>query len=404
VLWLKNKEKKQNIVVDATILKIYSNFGRDNLVQPMIQKQDTDTPHFKSYILEDSTYKGGGKKIMMPEGVMVHKLSSNENPLGFSDRAKEAIINATNELSLYPDNTDIRLRTALVKDFNNELSADHFVTANSGSEIIDIISKVFLSEGDEIIVSQPCFLPYTAFTRWMGAKAINVPMTPDYDYNLDGIVSAITSKTRLIFLASPNNPSGNYIPHDALKNFLDKLPTHVIVIYDEVYRHFADADDYTSALPFIKEGYRMIAINSFSKTYGLAGLRVGYCYAPLELSNYIRKVCKPFLLSSLALEGAIAALEDIDFVERTVALVQKERKYVLNGLQELGIKHWPTQGNFVLIDPPMEDLKFTSVMEQQGIMVRPVGVFGAPGRVRISFGVRAANKAMLAAIKTVLND
>jgi histidinol-phosphate aminotransferase len=171
-----------------------------------------------------------------------------------------------------------------------------------------------------------------------------------------------------------------------------------------VYRHFAEATDYTSALPFIKEGYKMVAINSFSKTYGLAGLRVGYCYAPLELSNYIRKVCKPFLLSSLALDGAIAALEDLDFVERTVALVQKERKYVLNGLRELGIKHWPTQGNFVLIDPPVEDLKFTSEMEKKGIMVRPVAVFGAPGKVRISFGVRAANTAMLNAIKTVLND
>lgn len=370
----------------------------------MTKKQELDTTLFKSYILEDSTYKGGGKKIVMPEGIEVHKLSSNENPLGFSDKAKDAIVKATSELSLYPDNTDIRLREALVNDFQKELSVDHFVTANSGSEIIDIIAKVFLSEGDEIIVSQPCFLPYTAFTRWMGAKAINVPMTPDYDYDLDGILNAITSNTRLIFLASPNNPSGNYIPHDDLSNFLSKIPSHVIVIYDEVYRHFSEAKDYTSALPFVKAGHNIIAINSFSKTYGLAGLRVGYCYAPLELSGYMRKVCKPFLLSSLALEGAIASLADREFVERTVALVQKERKYVLQGLQDLGIKFWPTQGNFVLIDPPIQDMKFTHVMEQQGIMVRPVGVFGAPGKVRISFGVRAANTAMLAAIKTVLNS
>lgn len=370
----------------------------------MIKEQAADSTLFKSYILEDSTYKGGGKKIVMPEGIDVYKLSSNENPLGFSDKVKDAIIKATNELSLYPDNTDIRLREALMQDFQNELSVDHFVTANSGSEIIDIISKVFLSEGDEIIVSQPCFLPYTAFTRWMGATAINVPMTPNYDYDLDEILSAITTKTRLVFLASPNNPSGNYIPHDELKNFLTKLPSHVLVIYDEVYRHFAEAKDYTSALPFVKEGYNIIAVNSFSKTYGLAGLRVGYCYAPEELSNYMRKVCKPFLLSSLAIEGAIASLADTAFVERTVALVRTERSYVLQGLEELGITFWPTQGNFVLIDPPVEDMKFASLMEQQGIMVRPVGVFGAPGKVRISFGVRAANTAMLAAIKTVLNS
>jgi len=358
---------------------------------------------YKSYIQEDSTYKGGGKKIAMPTGIEVHKLSSNENPLGYSNKVKYAIAKATEDLSLYPDNTDIRLRQALVTDFNNELTEDHFVTANSGSEIIDIISKVFLSEGDEVIVSQPCFLPYTAFTRWMGAKAINVPMTEDYDYNLEGILAAITDTTKLIFLASPNNPSGNYIPHDALEDFLSRVPRDVIVVYDEVYRHFAQASDYTSALPFVLKGYNVIAINSFSKTYGLAGLRVGYCYAPLELSNYIRKVCKPFLLSSLALEGAIAALEDIVFVQQTVDLVRSERQFVLEGLDELKIKFWPTEGNFVLIDPPIKDMEFTAFMEKKGIMVRPVGVFGAPGKVRISFGVRKANRAMLKAIKDLLN-
>lgn len=358
---------------------------------------------YKSYIQEDSTYKGGGKKIVLPNGVEVHKLSSNENPLGFSNKVSLAITNAVKDLSLYPDNTDIRLREALSKDFKGKLMSDHFVTANSGSEIIDIISKVFLSEGDEIIVSQPCFLPYTAFTRWMGAKAINVPMTPDYDYDLEGILKAITKRTKMLFLASPNNPSGNYIPYTKLADFLSRVPKNIIVVYDEVYRHFAQAADYTSALPFVLKGHPIIAVNSFSKTYGLAGLRVGYCYAPLELSNYIRKVCKPFLLSSLALEGAIAALEDTDFVERTVDLVHKERKFVLNGLDRLGIKFWPTEGNFVLIDPPIKDADFTKFMENKGIMVRPVGVFGAPGKVRISFGVRKANEAMLAAVKDLLN-
>lgn len=359
---------------------------------------------FKSFIEEDSTYKGGGKKIVMPEGVTVHKLSSNENPLGYSDKVKAAIITATTELSLYPDNTDIRLRQALATDFNHELTENHFVTANSGSEIIDIIAKVFLSEGDEVVVSQPCFLPYTAFTRWMGATAINVPMTVDYYYDLDEILEAITNRTKLIFLASPNNPSGNYIPFNRLEDFLSKVPKSVIVVYDEVYRHFAEASDYTSALPFVLRGQNIIAINSFSKTYGLAGLRVGYCYAPLEISNYIRKVCKPFLLSSLALEGAITALEDTDFVDKTVKLIQKERKFVLNGLSELDIKFWPTEGNFALIDPPINDIEFTAFMEQKGIMVRPVGVFGAPGKVRISFGIREANSAMLSAIKELLNN
>ncbi|MEH6620529.1 histidinol-phosphate transaminase [Maribacter arcticus] len=357
---------------------------------------------FKNYILEDSTYKGGGKKIVMPDGVTVHKLSSNENPLGYSRKVKQALSNTLDDLSFYPDNTDIRLREALVKDFDGVLGADNFITANSGSEIIDMISKAFLSENDEVIVSQPCFLPYTAFTRWMGAKAINVPMTENYDYNLPGILKAITDKTKLVFLASPNNPSGNYIPMADLRNFIDKLPEHVVLVLDEVYRHFVEAEDYTSGIPFVLEGKNVIAINSFSKTYGLAGLRVGYCYAPLEISNYMRKICKPFLLSSLALEGAIAALEDVDFVNKTVALVKEERQFVLNGLDALNIKYWPTQGNFVLIDPPISDMEFTSFLEQKGIMVRPVGNFGAPGKVRISFGVREANTALLAALEVLM--
>ena len=357
---------------------------------------------FKKYILEDSTYKGGGKKIVMPDGITVHKLSSNENPLGYSPKVKEALKASLDDLSMYPDNTDIRLRQALVLDFNTALSADHFITANSGSEIIDMISKAFLSENDEVIVSQPCFLPYTAFTRWMGATAINVPMTDDYDYNLEGILDAINNRTRMIFLASPNNPSGNYIPVGELRKFIARVPENVIIVLDEVYRHFAEAEDYTSGLPFVLEGKNVIAINSFSKTYGLAGLRVGYCYAPLQLSNYMRKICKPFLLSTMALEGAIAALEDVDFVNKTVALVKAERRFVLNGLDALQIKYWPTQGNFVLIDPPVPDTEFVSFLEQRGIMVRPVGNFGAPGKVRISFGTREANTALLEALAVLM--
>lgn len=357
---------------------------------------------FKQYILEDSTYKGGGKKILMPDGITVHKLSSNENPLGYSPKVKKALKDTLDDLSMYPDNTDIRLRQALVADFDGALVADNFISANSGSEIIDMISKAFLNENDEIIVSQPCFLPYTAFTRWMGARAINVPMTQNYNYNLEGILDAVTPRTKLVFMASPNNPSGNYIPLKDLREFIDRLPEHVLLVLDEVYRHFAEAEDYTSGLPFIKEGKNVIAINSFSKTYGLAGLRVGYGYAPLEISNYIRKICKPFLLSSLALEGAIAALEDTDFVKRTVDLVKTERKFVLEALDALQITYWPTQGNFVMIDPPVRDTEFVSFLEQRGIMVRPVGNFGAPGKVRISFGTREANKALIAALEVLL--
>ena len=369
----------------------------------MIKTEGKQNIIYKPFINEDSPYKGGGKKIQMSDGRVVHKLSSNENPLGFSDKVKGAILEAMDNLSLYPDNTDIRLRESLVANFDHQLTADHFVTANSGSEIIDLIAKVFLSEDDEVILSQPCFLPYITFTRWMGANANNVPLTAEYDFDLQGILDRINSKTRLIFLSSPNNPSGNYIPFKDFEVFLTKIPKNVIIVFDEVYRHFAESSDYTTALPFILKGYNIVAINSFSKTYGLAGLRVGYCYSNIEISNYIRKVCKPFLMSSLALEGAIAALEDTDFVKRTIDFIRYERKFVLEGLEGLGIAFWPTEGNFVMIKPPIDCYDFVRFMEKKGIMVRPLEAFGAPGKIRITFGTREANIALLAAIRDLQN-
>ena len=354
---------------------------------------------FKPFLQPKKAYEGG-KGIPPSSGRKIYKLSSNENPLGQSPKATEALIAAAKNVHIYPDQTDIRLRNALVEDFKGELSVDQFICGNSGSEIIDMILRAFIHEGDEVIFSNPCFLPYSVFSRWYGAKQVDIPLRePDYALDVEGILNAISERTKIIFLTSPNNPTGTYIPKAEMDEFLARIPKNIVVVLDEVYRHFADADDYVWGLPLVKEGHNIIAINSFSKTYGLAGQRIGYCYTTPTIAQYIRQIHKPFLLPHTSTEAAIGALNDTEFIENTVKTVLEGRKALSEAFDRLGIKYWPTQANFFLVDPPIPELEFTEFLMQHDVMVRPVTQFGAPGKVRITIGDREANQALITALE-----
>ncbi|WP_422858953.1 histidinol-phosphate transaminase [Flagellimonas sp. S174] len=356
---------------------------------------------FKPHLEPKEVYKGG-KNPPKESNKKIYKLSSNENPLGQSPKATEALIKAATNVAIYPDQTDIRLREALVADFDQQLKVDQFICGNSGSEIIDMLLRAFINEGDEVIYSNPCFLPYSVFSRWYGAKLIDIPLkNSNYSLDVEGILNAITPKTKVIFLTSPNNPTGTYIPKNVLEDFLNRTPKNIIIVFDEVYRHFANAEDYTSALPYVKAGHNVIAINSFSKTYGLAGLRVGYCYTTSKIANYIRQIHKPFLLPLTSLEAAIGALHDSEFVAETVKTVLEGRGFLENKFQRLGITYWPTQGNFFIIDPPIPEFEFTDFLMNEGVMVRPVSQFGAPGKVRITIGTQEANEALVKALEKI---
>ncbi|MDT0605703.1 histidinol-phosphate transaminase [Croceitalea rosinachiae] len=358
---------------------------------------------FKSCLEPKEVYKGG--KNIPASNKKLYKLSSNENPLGASPKAVAAIKKAAENIDLYPDQTDIRLREALVQDFDGQLAADQFICGNSGSELIDMLLRAFINENDEVIYSNPCFLPYSVFSRWYGAKLIDIPLTnPNYHLDTEGILNAITDKTKIIFLTSPNNPTGTYIPRSVLDDFLSRIPKNVIVVFDEVYRHFADAEDYITALPYVKAGHNIIAINSFSKTYGLAGQRIGYCYTTSTIANYIRQIHKPFLLPITSIEAAIGALNDKGFVEETVKTVKEGRAYLSSEFDKLGITYWPTQGNFFIVDPPLPEIEFANKLMEQGIMVRPVSQFGAPGKVRITVGNQEANHALIQALEKIKPD
>lgn len=365
-----------------------------------IMKENTNNINtlFKSYL----TVKEGKRIETKNRNKKVYKLSSNENPIGTSPLAIEAIKNALEDLHLYPDTTDERLREALEKSYNYQLEKDQFICAAGGSELLDLVIRAFVRENDEVIVSTPCFVPYKMFSCWSGAKVIDVPLSfMDYGLNVDGILDEITDKTRIIFLTSPNNPTGSYISKEDFESLMGQLPTNVIVVFDEVYWHFAKAKDYVRALPYISDYPNIVAINSFSKTYGLASLRVGYSYMNKDVATYLRQICKPFLIPKLSLEAAIAAVNDSNFIQKTVDMIHTESAYIEEQFDMIGIEYYPTQANFYLINPPISSDAFIKFLNEEGIAVRPVDNFGANGKVRITIGDREANTALIVALKKI---
>ena len=364
-------------------------------------KQTSISSVFKPYLKPKTEYKGGKNAPAHIEEVV--KLSSNENPLGASPKAVEAYQKAATGVQVYPDQTAVRLQEALEQSYEHKLPQSQFLCGNSGSELIDLILRGFVREEDEVIFSNPCFLPYAVFSRWYGAKLIDVPLRdPDYSLDVEGILSAVGPNTRVVFLTSPNNPTGTYIPKAQIDYLLEELPGDVLVVFDEVYWHFADADDYTTALPYVEQGYPVISINSFSKTFGLAGLRLGYAYTTDEIAAYLRQICKPFLVPGPSIAAGIAALEDEEFIAKTVQTVLQGRQQLELAFVELGIRFWPSQGNFFLIDPPLGEQELTDYLLEKGIMVRPVSAFGAPGKVRISVGTEAQNTRLIAALQEII--
>ena len=361
---------------------------------------------FKPYLQHKSTYKGG-KSLSEVEGIKkkIYKLSSNENQLGASPKAIEAIKNNIESLSKYPDNSDDRLREALEHYYGGQLTADQFLTTNSGVANIELIIRGFMDEGDECIFSNPAFGPYHEFPVKVGAKSIDVPLLGD-DFLLDvkGILNAINEHTRLIFITSPNNPTGTHIPKRQIDQLIAGIPDHVILVFDEVYFQFADAENFIRPLPYVLEGKNVIGINSLSKAYGLAGLRIGYSYSTPQISTYLGQLRIPFMINSLTLEGAMAALEDDDFIQETVKFIHREKAFLYEQFDTLGIKYWKTQANFILTQPDMNPVEFEEKMLSEGIMVRPVAGFGAPKCVRITIGTREGNEALIAGWKKILKD
>ena len=357
----------------------------------------------KPHILNSPRYRGGGdiQQIQAQYGLEeVIKLASNENPLPTAEPIQKAIMQAAAGLNRYPPMGDGDLRRALAAHLGRGLTADNFVTGNGGCDVLFMIANSLLGPDDEAIICPPTFPVYESSIKRVGATLVQVPLLADFSLNVEGVLAAVTPRTRLLYLCSPNNPTGSIMTQTELDALMAELPEEVVVVSDEVYHHFNTAADYADSYRYVRDGRNLIILHSFSKVFGLAGLRLGYAITTPLLADYFSRARLPFHLSSLVLAGGTAALAERDYIENSVELTIGERQRVFEALQAMPhLTVYPSQANFVLIKPAAEAAELCQRLEQQGIMVRPMESFYLPGYLRVSIGLREENERLLAAVQ-----
>ena len=358
---------------------------------------------FKPHIVATKQYKGGSTRDEVDATMQFYKLSSNENMLGPSPMAMQAIRDNVSLLHEYSYQSDEKFREALEDFYKKEFSAEQFVTTNSGIESIELIGRAFLEPGMEFIISTPTFLAYKNISELQGGTCIDIPLNPnDFSLDIDGILNAVNANTRLLFLGSPNNPTGTFLTKDVADKLINNLPPHVIVVYDEVYFHFTDNPAFKTAASYIKEGKSVIAMHSFSKAYGLAGIRLGYGISTPEIAGYLNRTRRPFMINTLTMEAGMAALKDVEHIKRTQDLIHTEKYHLYNAFDKAGMKYWKSEANFILFKPTIDNNLFTELMLKKGVMVRTTEVFGLPKHVRVTIGTREANDAFINAMNEIL--
>ncbi|MCB0062551.1 MAG: aminotransferase class I/II-fold pyridoxal phosphate-dependent enzyme [Caldilineaceae bacterium] len=335
----------------------------------------------------------------------IHKLSSNENPRGPSPLVVTAIQTAATTLNSYPPRGDESLRQALVTTYQRALTLEHFFCANSGSEVLQSICRTFLQPGDDYLICSPTFGAYVRFAGAQGANAIDVPLRAgDFSYDIDAILAAVTERTRLFFLCNPNNPTGTIMPASDFATLLARLPAHVTVVADQVYEHYVTRADFPDTIADVLAGKPIIIVNTFSKGYGLAGLRLGYAVASPAHTAQLRRQVRNFHLSSIALAAGVAALADQAYMHESARLATEGKDYLYGELERLNVQTWPSEGNFLLIRPDLPAQQVHDGLLTRGVMVRPMDTFGYPEGLRVTVGSTEANAAFIAALEEVLQE
>lgn len=334
-----------------------------------------------------------------------YRLHYNENPLGPSPKVLTRIQECMAELSLYPHRDDQVLRTRLAKFYGRGLTDDHLFSTYSGSEALDLIARVFLDPGDEVIVCGPTFHVYSLTARWQGAKVVNVPLDKkDFSLNVSDIMRAVTARTRLVYLGNPNNPTGSIVTKAQMDLLHSGLPQNVTIVSDEVYYHFVTHPDYPDSLSDVAEGRKLIVLHSFSKVYGLAGLRMGVVISCPEVIQQLGRLRRTFHLGSLEMEAAIAAIEDQAHVDESVVLARQGKYNFYAAFDRLGLTYWPSEGNFVLFRTEIPADNLVARMAEHGILVGSGSRFGLSHSNRVSVGYPVANKAFVSALEHILSN
>lgn len=328
------------------------------------------------------------------------KLASNENALGPSPKAVLAMKKAARQMHLYPDGTAFYLRQALAGKLN--VSPDQIIAGCGSNELIEFLGHVFLDASTSIVMADRAFVVYKLVADMFRAKTIKVPMR-DFTHDVDAMLVAITPDTRVVFVANPNNPTGTMVNQAALDRFMERVPDHVLVAFDEAYIELLPPARQPDCLKYVRQGRKAIVLRTFSKTYGLAGLRIGYGVAPEECIKLLQRVRQPFNTTVMAQVAAIAALEDDEFVERTRAMVQEGVAFFEAHFSEMHLDYVPTSANFMMVKVGPGRRIFDD-MQRLGVIVRPMDPYGLPEYIRITIGTRAENRRCMGVLKQVIKS
>jgi histidinol-phosphate aminotransferase len=356
-----------------------------------------------SYIRAIAPYQPGkpiselARELGLQESSII-KLASNENPRGASPKALEAMRAAIDETGRYPDGNGFALKQALSRRYG--LSADRIVIGNGSNDVLEMAARAFLAPGSSTVYSEHAFAVYPLVTQATGATGIVVPAR-EFGHDLDAMLKAIRGDSRIVFVANPNNPTGTWIEPKAIRRFLERVPAGVLVILDEAYNEYLEPELRGDAVRWVEEFPNLVVSRTFSKAYGLAGLRVGYGFAHPQVVDLMNRVRQPFNVSHIGQAAAVAALIDDEFVEQSTLLNKQGMIALTAGFRRLGLSWIPSHGNFVSFRVGQGEEMFRRLLKH-GVIVRPIAAYGMPEYLRVTIGTEAENERFLSALEIVL--
>jgi histidinol-phosphate aminotransferase len=327
------------------------------------------------------------------------KLASNENPLGPSPRAIQAIQERLGQLHLYPDGDCYCLKRGLADKL--KVTPEQLIVGNGSNELLELAVRTFMRPGDEAVMAKQAFVVYPLVVQAVGGVAKAVPLR-NFTHDLDAIAEQIGARTRVVFLANPNNPTGTIFRRPEWERFLKKLPPDLLVVVDEAYFEYVDDVDYPDSLAYHSSERTLLTLRTFSKLYGLAGLRIGYGVGPEPIIDLMQRVRQPFNVNAAAQWGALAALGDLDHVRKTLELNRKGKDFLIREITKQGLSFVPSEANFILIHVGRGAELFQRLL-CQGVIVRPMGVYDLPEYVRVTIGTKEENHKFIDALKKVMN-
>lgn len=348
------------------------------------------SPYLAGKPIEETKRQLGLKNVI--------KLASNENPLGASPKALGALKKCLGTINRYPDSQSYYLKRKLAKVYG--LDPANFVLGNGSDELIDVIIKTFVEADENIVSSETTFLEYEIIAQ-VNARRVKKAALRYFKYDLNALARLIDKKTKLIFIANPNNPTGTYVNKDEVEEFLRKIPANVVVVFDEAYDAFIDTDDYPNTRRYLKRG-NVIILKTFSKSYGLAGLRIGYAISSPQLAAYMERVRQPFNVNILAQCAALACLDDKTFLKKTRRTVLEGKAFLYRSLSQMGLAYLPSVANFILVDVGREGVEFFKAMLKFGVIIRDMKQYGLRNFIRVTIGTRKENERFVKVLKKVL--